>query len=79
MQLRKAMRMLWEELNWAEFEKIVPDKRDTAILPVGTMIKYLSVLFSFTIASIVLRHFEGIIDLSKASLCKICDIISIEF
>jgi creatinine amidohydrolase len=29
--------MLWEELNWAEFEKLVPDKYDTAILPVGTI------------------------------------------
>lgn len=29
--------MLWEELNWAEFEKIVPDKRDTVIIPVGTI------------------------------------------
>lgn len=29
--------MLWEELNWAEFEKIVPAERDTAILPVGTI------------------------------------------
>ena len=29
--------MLWEELNWAEFEKIVPEKRDAAILPVGTI------------------------------------------
>jgi len=29
--------MLWEELNWAEFEKIVPEKRDTVILPVGTI------------------------------------------
>jgi creatinine amidohydrolase len=29
--------MLWEELNWAEFEKLVPEKRDTAILPIGTM------------------------------------------
>src|SRR5512139_330415 len=29
--------MLWEELNWAEFEKLVPSKYDTAILPVGTI------------------------------------------
>lgn len=29
--------MLWEELNWAEFEKLVPEKYDTAILPVGTI------------------------------------------
>jgi creatinine amidohydrolase len=29
--------MLWEELNWAEFEKLVPEKYDTAILPVGTV------------------------------------------
>jgi creatinine amidohydrolase len=29
--------MQWEELNWAEFERIVPEKRDTAILPVGTI------------------------------------------
>ncbi len=29
--------MLWEELNWAEFEKLVPIKYDTAILPVGTI------------------------------------------
>ncbi|HBZ00295.1 MAG TPA: creatininase [candidate division Zixibacteria bacterium] len=29
--------MLWEELNWAEFEKLVPKKYDTAILPVGTV------------------------------------------
>jgi creatinine amidohydrolase len=29
--------MLWEELNWAEFGKLVPDKFDTAILPVGTI------------------------------------------
>jgi len=29
--------MLWEELNWAEFEKIVPNERDTVILPVGTI------------------------------------------
>jgi creatinine amidohydrolase len=29
--------MLWEELNWAQFEKIVPRQRDTAILPVGTI------------------------------------------
>jgi creatinine amidohydrolase len=29
--------MLWEELNWAEFEKLVPDKYDTVILPVGTI------------------------------------------
>jgi creatinine amidohydrolase len=29
--------MLWEELNWIEFEKLVPDKYDTAILPVGTI------------------------------------------
>jgi creatinine amidohydrolase len=29
--------MLWEEINWAEFEKLVPEKYDTAILPVGTI------------------------------------------
>lgn len=29
--------MLWEEMNWMEFEKLVPDKYDTAILPVGTI------------------------------------------
>jgi creatinine amidohydrolase len=29
--------MLWEELNWAEFEKLIPEKYDTAILPVGTI------------------------------------------
>jgi creatinine amidohydrolase len=29
--------MLWEELNWAEFEKLIPKKYDTAILPVGTI------------------------------------------
>jgi len=29
--------MLWEELNWTEFEKLVPEKYDTAILPVGTI------------------------------------------
>ena len=29
--------MMWEEINWAEFEKLVPDKYDTAILPIGTM------------------------------------------
>jgi creatinine amidohydrolase len=29
--------ILWEELNWAEFEKLIPEKYDTAILPVGTM------------------------------------------
>jgi len=29
--------MLWEELNWAEFEKSVPGKYDTVILPVGTI------------------------------------------
>ena len=29
--------MLWEELNWTEFEKLVPQKYDTAILPVGTI------------------------------------------
>lgn len=29
--------MLWEELNWAEFGKLVPDKFDTAVLPVGTI------------------------------------------
>ena len=29
--------MLWEELNWMEFEKLVPEKYDTVILPVGTM------------------------------------------
>jgi creatinine amidohydrolase len=29
--------MLWDEMNWAEFEKIVPELRDTAILPVGTI------------------------------------------
>jgi creatinine amidohydrolase len=29
--------MLWEELNWAEFEKLVPEKYNTAILPVGTI------------------------------------------
>ncbi len=29
--------MLWEELNWAEFEKLVPGTYDTAILPVGTI------------------------------------------
>jgi len=29
--------MLWEELNWAEFGKLIPGKYDTAILPVGTI------------------------------------------
>jgi creatinine amidohydrolase len=29
--------MLWEELNWIEFGKLVPDKYDTAIVPVGTI------------------------------------------
>ena len=29
--------MLWEELNWMEFEKLIPEKYDTVILPVGTM------------------------------------------
>lgn len=29
--------MLWQEINWAEFEKLVPGKFDTAILPVGTV------------------------------------------
>lgn len=29
--------MLWEEMNWDEFGKLVPDKYDTAILPVGTI------------------------------------------
>jgi creatinine amidohydrolase len=29
--------MLWEEMNWAEFGKLVPDKYDTAIIPVGTI------------------------------------------
>lgn len=29
--------MLWEEFNWAEFGKLVPDKFNTAILPVGTI------------------------------------------
>ena len=29
--------MLWEELNWAEFEKLVPTKCDTVILPIGTL------------------------------------------
>lgn len=29
--------MLWEELNWTEFGKLVPDKYDTAIVPVGTI------------------------------------------
>ncbi len=29
--------MLWEELNWTEFKKLVPDKYDTAIVPVGTI------------------------------------------
>jgi creatinine amidohydrolase len=29
--------MLWEELNWAEFGRLVPDQYDTAILPVGTI------------------------------------------
>ena len=29
--------MLWEEMNWAEFGKLVPDKFDTAIIPVGTI------------------------------------------
>ena len=29
--------MLWEEINWAEFGKLVPDKYDTVIIPVGTI------------------------------------------
>ena len=29
--------MLWQELNWMEFEKLVPEKYDTAIVPVGTI------------------------------------------
>lgn len=29
--------MLWEEMNWAEFGKLVPERYDTAILPVGTI------------------------------------------
>jgi creatinine amidohydrolase len=29
--------MLWEEMNWAEFGKLVPDKYDTVIIPVGTI------------------------------------------
>lgn len=29
--------MLWEEMNWAEFGKLVPDKFDTVIIPVGTI------------------------------------------
>ncbi len=29
--------MLWEELNWAEFQGLVPETYDTAILPVGTV------------------------------------------
>ena len=29
--------MLWEELNWAEFGKLVPATYDTVILPVGTI------------------------------------------
>jgi creatinine amidohydrolase len=29
--------MLWEEINWMEFEKLVPDEYDTAILPTGTV------------------------------------------
>jgi creatinine amidohydrolase len=29
--------MLWEEMNWAEFGKLVPDKLDTVIIPVGTI------------------------------------------
>jgi len=29
--------MLWEELNWAEFGMLVPDKYDTVIIPVGTI------------------------------------------
>lgn len=29
--------MLWEEMNWVEFGKLVPEKYDTAIIPVGTI------------------------------------------
>lgn len=29
--------MLWEEMNWAEFGRLVPDKYDTVIVPVGTI------------------------------------------
>jgi creatinine amidohydrolase len=29
--------MLWEEMNWAEFGELVPDKYDTVIIPVGTI------------------------------------------
>jgi len=29
--------MLWEEINWAEFGKLVPEKYDTVILPAGTI------------------------------------------
>jgi len=29
--------MLWEELNWSEFGKLIPEKYPTAILPVGTI------------------------------------------
>lgn len=29
--------MLWEEINWAEFGKLVPGKYDAAIVPVGTI------------------------------------------
>ncbi len=29
--------MYWDELNWAEFERLIPDKYDTAILPIGTI------------------------------------------
>jgi creatinine amidohydrolase len=29
--------VLWEEMNWAEFGRLVPDKYDTVIVPVGTV------------------------------------------
>ncbi len=29
--------MLWEEMNWAEFGKLVPDEYDTVLIPVGTI------------------------------------------
>lgn len=29
--------MLWEEINWADFKRLVPEKYDTVILPTGTI------------------------------------------